>query len=62
MNVVPAQVCGVCRSPDTIRTSQARDRDSWYCYRCRRGFEVLHDTSVDADDRRPTPTAMWGRQ
>lgn len=62
MNVVPAQVCRVCTSRDTIRTSQARDCDAWYCYRCRRGFEVLHDTPVDAEDRRPAPTVMWGRR
>ena len=55
MNGVRSQVCRVCDSPDTIRTGQTRSYDAWYCYQCRRGFEVLHDTTLDPVSEQPGP-------
>ena len=40
MRRVASPACRFCESRDTIRTDQTLAYESWYCYSCRRGFDV----------------------
>ena len=44
VKVAMAQVCRRCASTDTIQTDHNLSCETWYCYDCRRGFEVDMET------------------
>ena len=51
VRVATLQPCRHCESPDTIQTDHSLDSASWYCYDCRRGFDV--ESIGDAGARKP---------
>jgi hypothetical protein len=44
---VPICRCSRCLSWNTVAIDQGRHCDYWYCYDCRRGFEVPVTDSVE---------------
>jgi transposase-like protein len=57
-----AQACPRCESTNTLRTESGRTTTSWYCFGCRRSFDVNtsglpHIERRRGADRRQTSTA-----
>ena len=46
--------CVRCQSMDTICTFSTLDHESWYCYACRRGFEIMVYGELPRAQRRAT--------
>lgn len=44
--------CVRCQSMDTICTLSTLDHESWYCYACRRGFEIMMYAELPRAQRR----------
>ena len=53
MNTVTAPGCSFCGSRNTIRTDHTVDCEQWYCYQCRRGYEL---SLVPVQNAGPAPT------
>jgi hypothetical protein len=48
----PSRACARCQSTKTIRTLETLDRESWYCFACRRGFDVRLRSESQKPQRR----------
>ena len=53
MRRVASPACRFCESRDTIRTDQTLACESWYCYSCRRSYEL---SLVPVPNGGPAPT------
>jgi hypothetical protein len=53
-------LCRFCSAADTIRTDQTLACESWYCYKCRRGFDVHHvvPRNTEPEQTRRGPAAL----
>ena len=49
---VSARTCPRCQEANTIRTQQMTGRESWYCYPCRRSFEIDSSRGPGVERRR----------